>query len=227
MSDINTKTDSNGFIWYVPPYEYLILTSEHEGKFREHLETMFTDTTVAYDIGAHDGSWAIPLSKKFQTVYAFEPCIVNLAILKKNCELNDSKNIHIIEAAAWDEEKRITLVQTVPGNHASKIMAVNEYNEKEVVGVFEVSAITIDDFVRRATIPSFVKIDVEGNEETVLRGMKMVLELYHPILMIEIHMVESQLRIRKFLEQFDYVCIVSDTSPNEHNSLTEVYIYKT
>lgn len=59
--------------------------------------------TVAIECGAHHGSESILLSRwvgDAGKVIVIEPMPDNIAILKKNIELNDLKNVTLIEKAA-------------------------------------------------------------------------------------------------------------------------------
>jgi|GEM_PF-2784515 len=54
------------------------------------------------------------------------------------------------------------------------------------------------------------KIDVEGNELSVLKGMISILERDKPVLIVE----DNSREVGKFLEEFGYTSRIIDGSPN-------------
>ena len=71
-----------------------------------------------------------------------------------------------------------------------------------------VQTITLDQFVQMERIPviHFVKMDVEGHEIEVLRGMSQVLERWHPSILCEVHSTELLVIGKALLESRGYHC---------------------
>lgn len=61
---------------------------------------------VLLDIGANIGSVSIPMSKKVKKVYAVEPLWTDQ--LRKNIELNDIKNIEVLECGLGEHDCEVT-----------------------------------------------------------------------------------------------------------------------
>lgn len=69
-----------------------------------------------------------------------------------------------------------------------------------------VETVSLDSFVfeQGNAPPDFVKIDVEGAESSVLEGARRVLSTFRPVLLIELHSPEEDLRVGRLLTEFRY-----------------------
>lgn len=151
------------------------------------------ENSVVFDVGANIGYFAC-FSGKYCTrgkVYAFELGRENVAILKRNISLNSLENVVVEHGAVSDANGTVFVQDSAVGNAVLKIMNANAGTEDLV----PVRSIALDDYcATNKLIPEFVKIDVEGAEMKVLKGMKRLLA--GPVkLLIEIH--------EKDLRQFD------------------------
>ena len=124
------------------------------------------------DVGANAGYTAVLFAGAVdsgQSVYAFEPEPVNVRRLQRviaRRSLHD--RVRIIASAVGDRGGEATLVlnPTHPGDH--------RIGAAEAAGSIRVPMTTLDEFVERERIAtvSFVKIDVQGYELAVSRGME-------------------------------------------------------
>jgi FkbM family methyltransferase len=106
-------------------------------------------------------------------VFAFEPDPSNFEILKKNVKINNYKNIILEQKAVGDKHGRITLYQSDhPGKH--RIFPQTE----QAKGQVQVELTNLDNYFDFDMIDkiNFIKIDVEGLEFSVLKGMKNILK---------------------------------------------------
>ncbi len=143
---------------------------------------------VVFDIGSNVGYFTLSCSKlvgKNGKVYSFEAITETANILEKNCHLNSLQNITIYKKAVSDKkEKTIFLIPDQGENHtmASMVWHKEDCSVKKV----SVDSIVIDhDSELSKLSPSFIKIDVEGAEAFVLKGMKSMLQKNFPIIFIE------------------------------------------
>jgi FkbM family methyltransferase len=126
-----------------------------------------------YDVGANVGSYTLLASGicKAKSI-AFEPVGSSFEILAKNIELNKLQDkasiINSAVGAQKGEIKFTTNADTV--NHAA---AENELIEE---GIITVPVITIDSLTGKDA-PHLMKIDVEGFETEVLKGMRSTLDM--------------------------------------------------
>ena len=137
---------------------------------------------VAIDIGANEGFFAKHLLPLAQSVIAFEPLPQLVAELRKNYP--DKMEIHgiILSDHEGDGELRFPaggfMSATVQeSNHAAA-------ESGRAIETVVVAMKTLDGF--HLTNVGFIKIDVEGHEEAVLRGGLTTIKREMPNLMIEI-----------------------------------------
>ena len=134
---------------------------------------------VAFDVGAHIGYYSRLLSRRFKTVYAFEPDERNFAFLKRNTR--GCKNIIPVHAALSNTTGSVAFF-SVKGSTFRHSLIDEGNTTRSTVPTF-----TMDDFVKKNNIAtvSFVKIDVEGAEDAVLKGMREVIARDNPIIIAE------------------------------------------
>lgn len=70
--------------------------------------------------------------------------------------------------------------------------------------------LTLDAAAQRYGTPDFIKIDVEGAEEEVLRGAEGILTDRKPSLVIEVHALDIEERCIELLGEYGYACDVID-----------------
>jgi len=144
------------------------------------------------DIGANIGFYSMLASDLVGStgkILSFEPTPRTFKTLQKNALLQ--KNISVENMALSDKDETISIA-----DYGSKFSGSNSLNPilpKEVDNFLKttptkiaIRATTLDAMVEQYTLhPSFIKIDVEGYESHVLKGMKNVLSLSRPVLSIE------------------------------------------
>lgn len=142
-----------------------------------------------FDVGANQGHYSILVEDLVgsQNVYCFEP-IPKLS--------NRLRRIlpaaHILPVALSDHEN--TQVLTIPsiGNKVFETRATLEKSVQEnaatTVTEIQVNTTTIDRFMAQNQLQAlgFVKIDVEGHEQAVLKGGITTLLQFQPLLLVEI-----------------------------------------
>ena len=144
-----------------------IVTDPHVFLF---LRPYLVDVEVVYDIGANIGDPTRAYLDMGKQVFAFEP-----HLLAARCLLNNCPEAVVYAWALSDEEGDLNFAN-LDNVGASRIRPDGEN---------KVTAVRLDDL--KLPPPQFVKIDVEGFEPRVLRGMKETLKKYRPIVFIEIN----------------------------------------
>lgn len=156
------------------------------------------------DVGGNAGLYAFYLSKLARKVYVFEPnpiCLEQISRIKRrnmvihNLALSNHSGDAIMR---FDPDN--TGIGTIEGanrlDHNSGIKKIVERN---------VRICPLDDLDLKDV--SFMKIDVEGHEPSVLRGATRLLETEKPVLLIEIeyrHNPHSFEEIESLLAGFGY-----------------------
>ena len=135
---------------------------------------------IVIDNGAHIGEFAIYCAKLgAKKVYAFEPVTETFKILEKQIELNNLKGKVIpLKMALGDKNEigKIIFDGACDLGANVKDMAFETSSNSEQVRV-----IKLDDFIKKEKI-GFIKMDVEGYEEKVLRGASRIIKRDKPIL---------------------------------------------
>lgn len=188
----------DGFKWYIRrPSDYLVL-NEGEECLMQFLRAASGKDKVLLDVGAHVGKYAVRLSRLYWKVLAFEPNPENLKTLYKNLELNKCGNVKVFEVAAGDFEGELEIHDM--GGSSTLLSAERK------TPVYRVKVKRIDDLASHADV---VKIDVEGWEERVVRGMFRLIEKDLPLIIIEHHeargyknLGDMKGRIRKLLSSY-------------------------
>lgn len=154
--------------------------------FRNEIE----EGDVVVDIGANIGYYALMEAKMVKPagkVYAIEPLPCAMEILKYNIELNKYSNIEVFQLAIGEENGRTSMCVCPAWNSSSVILPYNT-NLQAVADKIDVDIITLDDFLKDKRFPNLIRMDVEGFEYHIIRGMKSILESGKPLkLFIELH----------------------------------------
>ena len=169
-----------GHKMYLDPKDSLDLSLHG---YYEKLETEFVKREVkkgdvVIDIGANIGYYSLILAKIVGDkgkVFAFEPAPDNYSLLKKNIEINDYKNVVLENLAISDKNGNIELYLSQESMGWHRIYPSKYCGENHI----KVKTITLDDYFRDISFKdkiSFVKMDVEGAELGILRGMASILK---------------------------------------------------
>lgn len=142
---------------------------------------------VVVEIGANIGYYALLEAKtvgESGKVYCLEPAPENVELLRRNIAVNGYKNIEVFHAAAGAESKQSKIYLSESHNQHALVAE----NVKGMVGSMPVQVFSLDDFTKDKPYPSLVRMDVEGYELDILRGMKKIFAAGKPLqLFIEIH----------------------------------------
>lgn len=148
---------------------------------------------VVFDCGSNIGNHAVFWGIHRCKVYAFEPNPDNFKLLVENTRRNhcNSRNINALLGEGSEVRYRARRCGT---NMGGLVYLPHEEGE---------TAKRLDDI---CFIPvRLVKIDVEGAEMRVLRGMERILQTFHPVLFAEYHVpVATERQILRFLNPLGY-----------------------
>jgi FkbM family methyltransferase len=138
------------------------------------VESELKEGDVVLDIGANIGYYTLLASRRVGPsgrVFAFEPDPRNFALLRKNLRANGCTNVHVERKAVSDCSGtiRLYLDKLNKGDHT-----IYDVGGRHAI---EVGAVRLDDyFSGSAGKIDLIKIDVQGAEGKVLRGMRGLLE---------------------------------------------------
>jgi FkbM family methyltransferase len=170
---------------------------QYEKEDSDMLYQLVTESNVIFDIGANIGWYSNHLAKKLPnaTIYSFEPIPETFAQIKRNTELNQSKNIVLNNFAFSDSIQTLTFYYSPTITGASSSVNITENSGMVKL---ECQANTIDNFVKEKSIkgPDFIKCDVEGAEFMVYKGGAETISKNKPIVFTEM--------LRKWAAKFNY-----------------------
>ena len=166
-----------------------------EGSLIEWCKEFCGSDGIFVDIGAHTGSYAVSLSPKCQSVYAFEPHERNFYALCGSVALSNRQNIHCYRLGLGSPDQvgqAILKIQNEDGGNST----INDVDPDKVIRQETVELTTLDIFFNNNPLTApikLIKIDVENNELNVLKGaVKTLITNGCPKLIFEKHPDENE-----------------------------------
>jgi FkbM family methyltransferase len=170
--------------WEKKQLDYLLSVST---KLRQTQQTQ--SSMLFLDIGSHWGLYSIVMKKHFPDieVIAFEPEVVNHAQLLANLLINDMlSEAQVHRVAVSDHEGEIYLTRPEHNRGVTHVTEGVESVPSRNAVVEKVRCLTVDSLLGTVKDTVIVaKIDVEGHEVSVLRGMARLLRDNQCLLQIE------------------------------------------
>jgi FkbM family methyltransferase len=163
-------------------------TGDNELPVQQAVREVLRPGEVFYDVGANVGFFTViaaAVAGPAGKVFAFEPVPLNFAYLEYNCRLNDFRNVECVEAAIGSSSREETLLLAEYSGGAALESAGPP---PDLAGAMRVPTFALDDWVAAGLgpLPNVVKIDVEGAELEVLRGMAEVLNRKRTKVVLEV-----------------------------------------
>lgn len=139
----------------------------------EFLLNKIKPNSVVYDIGAYIGSFSIPFALENMRVYAFEGFPDNYVRMKKNCEIYENIDVHLVAVNNKNET-----IKTKFNDCTAQIPIERE-----------IKFVIFDDYLKENNIekPDLIKLDIEGMETLALFGMINLIENVRPVWQIGYH----------------------------------------
>ena len=183
----------------------IVETGQWEDKTTKFIKENLRSGQVFVDVGASVGYYTLLAATLVGTngkVYSFEPLEENIEILLKNVVNNNFRNVIAFPIALTDESGFKTKL------YSNDVQGQGSLNPREFDKVLEVNAAIFDELNKKeGIIPDMIKIDVEGAQMKVLKGMEMVLALDREMtIIIEDYKAETI----DWLEKFGFKVITTD-----------------
>jgi len=207
----STVFNIDGCKFVVPDFVSLWALSPYVEHFvYEMLFLTLNVSDIFVDIGAHIGKYTIPLGRvlKKGLVIALEPHPLNFYFLQKNVELNELSNVMMFNVAAFSRDGLLPLYI---GRHSSTHSLIRQFAESSASIL--VRAEKLDTLIHNLSLSRnlevsrirFIKIDVEGAELEVLKGMQRILSEICPCLIVEVK-GENLKELFNTMNMYSYRC---------------------
>lgn len=179
----------------------------YEPELMQAVERFGRSGMLAYDVGANLGYVSLALARRAGAagaVVAFEPLPANLERLRRNLELNpEGERVTVVESAVSDgpgQREFLVHQSSGMGKLTGSAGRAAEYQAR-----IPVEQVALDEWsTAQAKAPDLVKIDVEGGEAQVLRGMQELLRSARPVLLLELHGLQAAEQVQQELEGVAY-----------------------
>ena len=153
---------------------------------RRLLEELVKPGDTFVDVGANVGFYTLDLATRCRDVHviAFEPNPGNFALLRKNVATNALSNVRCEPLAVSDADQTATLYLT--SSHMSASLRAGF--DGAVEGTVEVPTVKLDTYLAPHVLPRrlVIKVDVEGHEEALFRGLQRTLAGTRPDIITEV-----------------------------------------
>lgn len=174
----------------------------HYGEYTEQeihvLNMIIQQGWVVYDIGANIGYHTLGLAERAEYVFAFEPNKQNYDLLVKNTQFK--KNVTLFKLAVSDSIGQCYI-------NDIDVTVQDNYGECKVSDSGQlVETVTIDSLVEKRKLlpPNLVKIDVEGHEYNVIKGMDNTIRENLPVIFYENMHGDDLGKIYDYLTELNY-----------------------
>lgn len=182
---------------------------------------------IAIDAGAYICDSALVMREFFTNpIHCFEPTKENIELCKKTIELNNLKDITLVNKGISDTTTTYKIQKSINQGHADRLVEENSTN----VSGQQIETISIDEYATDNNLEiGLIKTDIEGFEPKLLAGAVQTIKKYKPILLISIyHNYHDFYKIKPWIEDLDLGYKFSifkglATYPTEIYLIAEVY----
>jgi FkbM family methyltransferase len=207
---IKFKTNQTSFVgfriyWYgIYNYEYTYI-----------FEQIIKNIKVFIDIGANSGLYSLIAAKKSNNIkiLAFDPTNAAHYYLNENIRINNfADKITSFKYAISDKTEILDFYEVrnkkYPNLKYNLGGSSSLINHPQLYNKISVQAFSFDNFLAEHSYTDlaidFIKIDAEGAEPSIIRGMRSTIEKYKPIVVCEILLNDVDEEIEKIFMEFGY-----------------------
>lgn len=140
---------------------------------------------VFVDVGANIGNHSLALSREFDRTISYEPHPVTSLILRANVARSPERaRLTVRQVALGDSPGQAGLSDSNPMNAGSSHVSAVDGHHDFLVDITTADA-DLGELLRDGERIDLVKIDVEGFESNVIRGMRDQLKRHQPVVIFE------------------------------------------
>ena len=168
----------------------IILDNKYEDDSVSFLENLFENYSIStfLDIGANAGYYSFNFADKFKSlkVKAYEPNLDAFHKFNKTLAKNSFKNIEAFNYGLSDTEKKVKMITWYKHGHAkTNSIILKDNDDLKNSKIFETNLKVGDDLLNFKNEILCIKIDVEGHELNVLKGLNKNLNQNKCIILVE------------------------------------------
>lgn len=190
-------TSRDAKVWFYPRYRK---GQPHEPAVTFLLLELLEDDSVFFDLGAHVGyfTWLAARVCREGQVHAFEVDPSLVPVIASHSAFNPSSDggeVFINCAAVMEDNRKVSSFSMQSAlNKSTNQLDVAQGSERGCT--IQCASVTIDAYLAARDVKNVdvIKIDVEGTEGMVIKGMRQTLSRQRPIVICEVHVPE----MRKF-----------------------------
>lgn len=159
----------------------LLMYREYEPNMTRVVTAVTRPTSKVWNIGANLGYYAVLTSKLAPngSVIAFEPHPSNLTLLRRNVELNNARNVTIVNAAVSDRSGELSFYESESNTGDHRIASDGARSS------IRVNSINALEAIERFSAPEILIMDVQGAEGVILRSLRQALGASRPAMVFE------------------------------------------
>lgn len=172
----------------------------------ERLSTWLKPGDWCIDVGANVGRYSLRMSELVGAtgqVIAFEPLTHTFSLLTHFVEKGNYRNISLLNVAATEQTSLIHMASDVTPLNAAFIFDTKTRSRISWDGEGESKLGVSIDALKLSHRVALVKIDVEGHELSVCKGMKDLILRDLPVMIVEDH--DNKSGVAEFLAPFGYL----------------------
>lgn len=172
----------------------------YEDKYRQIILSHIPNKRTFVDVGANVGIWSYPMIKHFKKIISYEPSKQNVECIKANIPTG----IELREKAVADFNGEAEFHQAGKNCGDGKLCRDSKHAS------YTVPVVRLDD--ENLTDVDLVKIDTQGWELEVLRGMGNIISKQRPWIMFEIN--QDVDKCCELMENYDYEVVYIKSKRN-------------
>jgi len=163
---------------------------------------------VIADVGANIGYYSLFFSKYLDPstqIFAFEPSVSILTVLRKNLMINNISNVKVLELACADHTGN---EEFFLGEHHHESSLLKEWSTNATAGTKTmVASVTLDYYFEtynQSRYPDLIKMDIEGGGIYALKGCVNCIGSKRPFIIIESHNPAEDQAVSHVLLEYNY-----------------------
>ena len=165
----------------------LLLFGERELDHKIILEKVLKKNMKIFDIGANIGYYVLMESSiigKKGKIVAVEPVPENMRLLKKNLNLNKNNITSTMQVGLSNLTEKKDFLLSSHSNLGHILDDKDSKNKKKI----RIQTISLRKLIKKTFYPDFIRMDIEGYEENVLKDLIKLKFKKYPIICFETHL---------------------------------------